>query len=83
MLVLFFRSGDWAFFAVIYGWLMIAAVLIVVAPLRLQQGLAFLLTAAGCALALIFLVPTPGLEWFAPVFYIKLLAAHLPGEGPA
>ncbi|MEM1182696.1 MAG: hypothetical protein AAGM22_30400 [Acidobacteriota bacterium] len=25
---------------------------------------------------------TPGLEWFAPIFYLKLFVAHLPHEAP-
>ena len=28
------------------------------------------------------LPPAPGLEWFLPVFFLKLLVSHLPKEAP-
>ena len=80
MVVIFFRPGDWAFFAAVYGFLMLAAVIIAFSPTRNQRGVALLLTAIGCALLLTIFTPTLGLEWFIPVFYLKLLAAHLPAD---
>ena len=80
VLVVFFRPGNWAFFAAVYGFLMLAAVIIVFSPQRIQQAVALLLTAIGCALLLAAFTPTPGLEWFIPVFYLKLLAGHLPAD---
>jgi hypothetical protein len=81
VLVVFFRPGDWAFFAAVYGFLMLAAVIVVYSPPRVQQAVALLLTAVGCALLLTVFTPTPGLEWFIPVLYLKLLAGHVPADG--
>jgi hypothetical protein len=82
LLVLFFRAGDSGYVAVVYGYLLAAAVGIVSAPLYLQRPLAMTLWLGGLVLNGYVLVPTAGFEWFLPVFYLKLLVCHLVREEP-
>ena len=76
-----FRSMDWVYFACFSVFLGAAAWLILSAPLYLQRAL----TLVFCGLAVMFNVfplPTPGLEWFIPILFIKLLAGHVLREEP-
>lgn len=82
LIVLFFRPGDWQYVIVVYGYLMLAAGLIVVLPLYLQRPAAMAAWVGGFMLNQYVLLPTPGLEWFLPVFYLKLLVCHLLREEP-
>jgi hypothetical protein len=77
-----FRGGDVAFFAVAFAYLLIAAVIIIRAPLYLQRPVAFGLFCGGVLLGMYVFSPTPGLEWFIPFFYLKLLVSHLVRETP-
>lgn len=77
-----FLDGDWGYTAVAYGYLLLAALLILKAPLYLQRPLALLLYLSGLLLAFYLLPAPPGLEWFLPVFYLKLLVSHLLKEAP-
>ena len=61
------------------GWLLFAALAVVSAPAYLRRPLALLGYAIALILAL-FLLPQPeGLEWFLPLYYLKLLVSHLSG----
>ncbi len=61
------------------GWLLFVALSIVTAPAHLRRPLAMLGYAVALILAL-FVLPQPeGLEWFLPLFYLKLLVSHLSG----
>ena len=77
-----FRGGDWLYFAVAYGYLMGAAVLILRTAWGRQRPLAMLFWLGGVLLSLYAFTPTPGLEWFLPFFYAKLLVSHLLKEAP-
>ncbi len=77
-----FRDGDWAFGFVIYGFLLLAALLILAAPLYLQRPVAMALALVGLALGLMVFPPTPGMAWFVPVLCLKLLVSHLLKEWP-
>lgn len=77
-----FRQMDWAFFALTYGYLLTAAVAIIKTPLYLQRPLSLTLFCGGLILGMYVLTPTPGLEWFIPFFYLKLLVSHLVKEAP-
>lgn len=77
-----FREGDWVYFLVVYGYLMITAVLILKSPLYLQRPAAMVAWMGGLLISLYLFSPTPGLEWFLPFFYAKLLVAHLVKEAP-
>lgn len=77
-----FREGDWLFFVVTYGYLLAAAILILRVPLYLSRPLAFLCMAGSILISQSLLTPTPGLTWFLPFFYLKLLLSHLLKEAP-
>lgn len=82
LVVLFFRTGDWSFFGVVYGYLLLAALVILACPLYLQRPVALTLLLGAFVINAYVLTPTPGLEWLLPVFYTKLLIAHLLKETP-
>ncbi len=77
-----FESVRWTFVVGGFGYLLIAAVIVLLSPLYLQRPVAGALIAAGVALSL-YLFPAPmGLEWFLPLYYVKLLSSHLIREEP-
>lgn len=82
LLMALFRPGDWAFVAVVYGYLLLAAAIILRVPLYLQRPLALTLLVGGILVNAYAVVPTAGLEWFVPVLYLKLLVSHLLREEP-
>ncbi len=77
-----FRAGDWAWALSWFAFLMAASALILAIPLYLQRPLAFSLFGSGLLLWLYLDAPIPGLEWFIPVFLLKLLVSHLLREEP-
>lgn len=81
-IAVFFRNQDWAFFATLYAYLLIAAVVILSSPLYLQRPVSLTLFCGGLLIGVYLLTPTPGLEWFIPFFYLKLLVSHLLKEAP-
>jgi hypothetical protein len=51
-------------------------------PQYLQRPTALVCFACGLLIAM-YLLPQPtGLEWFLPMFYLKVLVSHLPKEEP-
>lgn len=82
LVVLFFRPDDWGFFSIAYGYLLIMAILILRTPLYLQRPVALMALCGAFLINAYILTPTLGLEWFLPVFYLKLLVAHLLREEP-
>jgi hypothetical protein len=82
VIALLFRQADWAYFAVLYGYLLLAAVIIIRTPLYLQRPLAMTLFCGGLLLGVYVFPPAPGLEWFVPLFYLKLMISHLLKEAP-
>lgn len=77
-----FLAGDWAWALSWFAFLMAASALILAVPLYLQRPLAFSLFGSGLLLWLYLDAPIPGLEWFIPVFLLKLLVSHLLREEP-
>jgi len=77
LVVLFFRPGDWMFFGVVYGYLIIASLVIMGMPLYLQRPKAMIFLMGAFLIHSYVLTPTAGLEWFIPMFYTKLLISHL------
>ncbi len=67
---------DAVFMVVMGGWLMASALLMSRAPGLLKQPLAVALYIIAFAAALYVVGPTPGLEWFAPLLFLKLLIGH-------
>lgn len=80
LVALLFRGGDGLFFASVSSYLLLAAGLILVSPLYLQRPLALGLYGLALLCDRYFLAPTPGLEWFLPLFFLKLLVSHLLNE---
>ncbi|MCW8127164.1 hypothetical protein [Microbulbifer halophilus] len=78
---------SWLFLGLDLSWLITAGVYLLVAglviissPLYLRRPIALLMYTGSVLLALYALEPPPGMEWFLPLFYLKLLVAHLPKE---
>ena len=61
---------------------MLASFLILRVPLYVQRPFALLLYLGGLILTFYVLPAIPGLEWFLPIFYMKLLISHLILEAP-
>jgi hypothetical protein len=78
----FFRDGDWTFFVTVYVYLLLAALLILNVPLYLQRPFAMLLFVDALLLNAYLFEPVAGLEWFLPVFFLKLIVCHLLPEYP-
>jgi len=73
-----FRGMDWAFFAVFYVYLMVASLIISRVRLYLQRPVALLFFVGALLLNFYVLPSVSGLEWFVPVFFLKLLAVTSP-----
>ncbi|HRF98630.1 MAG TPA: hypothetical protein PLZ51_25655, partial [Aggregatilineales bacterium] len=56
-----FRGMDWGFFAVMYGYLLVASVVIIKTPLYLQRPMSLLLFCGGCLLGMYAFIPIIGL----------------------
>ena len=67
---------DATYALVIGGWLLASAALVLYAPTALRSPLATTLYAGALGLSLYALGPTPGLEWFVPLLFVKLLIGH-------
>jgi hypothetical protein len=67
---------DMAYALTIGGWLLASAVLVLYVPAALRSPLATTLYAVVLGLSLYALGPTPGLEWFVPLLFVKLLIGH-------
>ncbi|MGD1935975.1 MAG: hypothetical protein ACFCA4_00240 [Cyanophyceae cyanobacterium] len=74
---LLFRGADVFFFVGVSSFLLGAAALILASPLYLQRPIAFGMFGLALLGDRYFLTPTPGLEWFLPLFFLKLLVSHL------
>jgi hypothetical protein len=75
-------GGDLRAAATLYLGNLVAVGVVAAAPRPLQRALALVL--AGLLVALVTAVapPVPGLEWFAPLLVLKLVAAHAPADWP-
>ncbi|MBE9067652.1 hypothetical protein IQ260_13405 [Leptolyngbya cf. ectocarpi LEGE 11479] len=82
LVALLFRGGDGLFFAGVSSYLLLAAGLILASPLYLQRPIALGLYGLSLVCDLTLFTPTPGLEWFLPLFFLKLLVSHLLKESP-
>lgn len=82
LVALLFRNSDWSFLAIVSGYLMGSAIAILKTPLYLQRPLALGLYGLALLGNLYLFESTPGLEWFLPLFFLKLLVSHLLDETP-
>lgn len=72
-----FRDGDWVFFLGISSYLLAASALILQSPIYLQRPVALGLYGLALLGDRYLFAPTPGLEWFLPLFFLKILVSHL------
>jgi len=77
-----FRNHDWVYFIGWYGYLLVAACIILRVPLYLQRPFALLLYTGAILLDNYAALPVAGMEWFIPLFFLKLLISHLLIEAP-
>lgn len=71
---------PWALIA--GGYLLVAAAIVLLVPQYLQRATALVSYACGLLVSMYLLRQPEGLEWFLPLFYLKLLVSHLPKEEP-
>ena len=64
------------------GYLILASIMILLTPLYLQRPVALIFYALSLILSLYVFESTEGLQWFLPLFYLKLLISHLLKEEP-
>lgn len=82
LVALLFREADGIFFAGTSGYLLLATGAILTSPLYLQRPIALGLYALALLGDRYLFAPTPGLEWFLPLFFLKLFVSHLLDEMP-
>ena len=77
-----FRGHDWLWGTVFFGLLIGATLILDAVPLYLQRPIAAGLYVLALLVNLYLFTPTPGMEWFIPVFFLKLVISHLVQEEP-
>lgn len=77
-----FAEQPWLYLAASYGLLLIAAGAVLGVPRYLQRPVAYGAYAVCFLTAQLPLFSLPGLGWFLPLFYFKLLVSHLVLETP-
>ena len=78
----FFLDGAFTWFIIAGGYLLLSATVILWTPLYLRRPVAYISFAGGLLLSTYGLSQPIGLEWFLPLFYLKLPISHLPQEEP-
>lgn len=82
IIALLFSGFGWESALLIYGYLIISAVILLKSPLYLERPLA-LTFYSGAIFMGVYLIQMPaGWEWFIPLYFLKLLVAHLLREEP-
>ena len=82
LVALLFRGSDWSFFLIVSSYLIGSSILILQTPLYLQRPIAFGLYGLALLGNSYLFAPTVGLEWFLPLFFLKILISHLLKEAP-
>ena len=77
LFAIFFRSDPLPFFLSVYCWLLMASLFILCSGHRIKRPVAMLLYMITLIGNLYFWKPTETVEWFLPVFFLKLLICHL------
>lgn len=75
-----YPGGNWTYFLFVYSYLILATLIILLSPLSLQRALSIVLYMGGMVLYSYVLSPIPGMEWFLPVYFLKLLISYLPQD---
>ncbi len=82
LVAILFRGLDWDFGFIASTYLIASSILILQTPLYLQRPIAFGLYGLALLGNSYLFVPTVGLEWFLPLFFLKILISHLLKEAP-
>jgi hypothetical protein len=77
-----FMGRDWLFGWVVWGLMCAACVVVEFAPLHMKRPLAAVGVIIGLVAGLTVLKSPPGLEWFVPVYFLKLVIGHTTLEAP-
>ena len=77
-----FLGWNWQWVAVTGSYLVAATIAILGMPLYLQRPVSLSVFAGALLLGHYGVTSPIGLEWFLPLFYLKLLVSHLPKEEP-
>lgn len=77
-----YRDRDWRFASGNYAYLLAATAATAATPAPLRRAAALALCCCELWLNASLFRPTPGMEWFPAVFFLKLLASHAAGEAP-
>lgn len=77
-----YRDRDWRFARGNYAYLLVATAATAATPASMRRAVALILCCGGMWLNTEVWRPTPGMGWFAPVFFLKLLVSHAAGEAP-
>jgi hypothetical protein len=87
--LLYLLLVSWLYLSLDLTWILVAGVyllcaacLILSVPLYLQRPTAFVSYVFAFLISTYLLRQPRGLEWFLPLFYLKLLVSHLPTEEP-
>ncbi|MFW6252758.1 MAG: hypothetical protein ACOC4F_02395, partial [bacterium] len=79
---LLFADADWILAGTLATVLLAATVVILKTPLYLKRPVAMALYGALVVVLAELVSPPAGMEWFIPLFYLKLLVGHLLPEEP-
>jgi hypothetical protein len=77
-----FRGMNWSYVTTMSAYLLGAALVILTVPHYLQRPVALGFYAAAIPLSFYGFPPAPGMAWFIPFLFLKLLVSHLVREEP-
>jgi hypothetical protein len=72
-----YRPADWIWGVSIYSLLLLSAFFVLKTSAYLQRPVAMLAFMGAIAVSLYAFSPTPGLEWFVPLLFLKLIICHI------
>jgi hypothetical protein len=75
-----YRDRDWGFALGNYGYLLAATTVTAPTAPSMRRMVAVLLCCVGVWLNRTVWHPTPGMGWFAPTLFLKLLVSHAGGS---
>jgi hypothetical protein len=82
MVAFLYRDMDWGYFFSLTLYLLGGTAIILWIPLYLQRPVAMTVFAFSIPFSLYIIQPTPGLEWFIPFLFLKLMVGHAVREEP-
>jgi len=82
LLAFLFAPGDWLLFTLLSAALIGCSVVILVTPRYLKRPASMALYGAAVVILPLAVSTPSGMEWFIPLFYLKLLVGHLVPEEP-